>query len=171
MPSLEDLENLALLGLGGALGRSPKGTARALAKGGRFVARRYPLGLVALGVYEAYDRGYLSRDRAERLLRDLRETAGEPASGQGGDPTFGADMGVLGGVNVVKKSKRKVSKANKAMKQAMKATKNNFKQATKIASKANPATKSKIGKGATKAKRLARKIRKSVWGVTKRFKK
>ena len=32
------------------------------------------------------------------------------------------------------------------MKQAMKATKNNFKKATKIASRANPKTKSRIGK-------------------------
>jgi len=38
-------------------------------------------------------------------------------------------------------------------------------------SKANPNTKSKIGKGTSTVKRLARKIRKSVWGVTKRFKK
>jgi hypothetical protein len=166
MPSLEDLENLALLGLGGALGRSPKGTAKALARGGRFVARRYPLGLVALGVYEAYDRGYLSRDRTERLLRDLRETAGDPVAGQGGDPTFG--MGAS--TTLPTKVKRKASKANKAMKQAMKATKNNFKQATKIASKANPNTKSKIGKGSTKVKKLARKIRKSVWGSLRRRK-
>ena len=116
MPSLEDLENLALLGLGGALGRNPKGTAKALARGGRFVARRYPLGLVALGVYEAYDRGYLSRDRAERLFRDLRETAGDPVPGQGGDPTFGMGASAV----LPTKVKRKVSKANKAMKQAMK---------------------------------------------------
>ena len=86
-----------------------------------------------------------------------------PVSDQGGDPTFGEP--------IVPKVRRKVSKANKAMKQAMKATKNNFKQATKIASKANPNTKSKIGKGTTTVKRLARKIRRSVWGVTKRFKK
>ena len=162
MPSLEDLENLALLGLGGAAGRSPRGTARALVKGGKFVARRYPVGLVALGVYEAYDRGYLSRSRAERILKDVQDSVGSPASGQGGDPTFGAKSRT--------KTKRTVSKANKAMKQAMKATKNNFKQATKIASKANPNTKSKIGKGSTKVKRLARKIRKSVWGTLRRKK-
>lgn len=162
MPSLEDLENLALLGLGGALGRSPKGTARALAKGTRFVARRYPVGLVALGVYEAYDRGYLSRDRAERMLRDIRDVAGEPASGQGGDPTFGAA--------VAPKVRRKVTKANKAMKMAMKATKNNFKKATKIASRANPVTKSKIGKGKSFAQKTARRIRKAIWGSLRRRK-
>ena len=57
-----------------------------------------------------------------------------------------------------------------SMKQAMKATKNNFKQATKIASKANPNTESKIGKGTSKVKTLARKIRKSVWGTLRRKK-
>ena len=85
-----------------------------------------------------------------------------PAPGQGGAPTFGEAP--------LPKLKRKVSKANKAMKQAMKATKNNFKQATKIASKANPNTKSKIGKGTSKVKTLARKIRKSVWGTLRRKK-
>ena len=50
------------------------------------------------------------------------------------------------------------------MKQAMKATKNNFKQASKIASKANPNTKSKIGKGTTFVKKQLVKLE-SPFGV------
>lgn len=80
--------------------------------------------------------------------------------------------------NVRKKSK---SKFNKAVSKAVVALskgrgrilnpKKRFAQAAKIASKANPVTKSKIGKGKSKAQKIARKIRKSVWNVTKRFKR
>jgi len=72
--------------------------------------------------------------------------------------------------------KRKVSKANKAVKQAMsllkggtkaatgadkgKLVKGAFKMATKAAGLANPKTKSIIGKGKGKTKALARKLRK-----------
>ena len=167
MPSLEDLENLALFGTGAAAGRSPRATARVFAKAGRFAARRYPVGIIALGLWEARKRGYLDE-------RDWRRASEELSEGlQSQEFLGGASVGPVGGLPMpsVKAVRRKVSKANKAMKQAMKATKNNFKQATKIASKANPNTKSKIGKGGTTVKRLARKIRKSVWGVTKRFKK
>ena len=160
-------EALALAAGGSLLARSPAARRAAIA-GARLGSRA--LGPVGIAILLA-ELGYVYQDEIEDVARQLAERMPGPVGGQGGNPTFGADMGVLGGVNVVKKSKRKLSKANKAMKQAMKATKNNFKQATKIASKANPATKSKIGKGATKMKRLARKIRKSVWGVTKRFKK
>jgi hypothetical protein len=124
------------------------------------IAKRHPAIATAIVLAEL---GYIFEEDIRAVAQDLRESMPSPAPGQGGDPTFGEAP--------VPKLKRKLSKANKAMKKAMKATKNNFKQATKIASKANPATKSKIGKGATKAKKLARKIRKSVWGVTKRFKK
>jgi hypothetical protein len=124
------------------------------------VARRHPAIATAVVLAEL---GYIFEDDIRSVARDLRQSMPSPVSGQGGDPTFGEAP--------IPKVKRKLSKANKAMKQAMKATKNNFKQATKIASKANPATKSKIGKGTSTVKRLARKIRKSIWGVTKRFKK
>jgi len=167
MPSLEDLENLALFGTGVGVGRSPRATGKAFVKAGRFAVRRYPIGIIALGLWEAHKRGYLNERDWKSAAQDLQEGIEES--------TFlgGAEVGPLAALPMpkVKKVKRKLSKANKAMAKAMKATKNNFKQATKIASKANPATKSKIGKGATKMKRLARKIRKSVWGVTKRFKK
>ena len=74
------------------------------------------------------------------------------------------------------RAKRKVSKANKAVKHAMgllkagtkrstgadkgKLPKGAFKLATKAAGLANPGTKSKIGKGKGVVKALARKIRK-----------
>ena len=46
-----------------------------------------------------------------------------------------------------------------------------FAQAVKIASRANPVTKSRIGKGKSKAQKMARKIRKSVWGSVKRLRR
>jgi len=166
MPSLEDLENLALFGTGVGVGRSPRATGKAFVKAGRFAARRYPIGIIALGLYEAHKRGYLSDRDWKSAAEDLQEGLEESKF------LGGAEVGPLAAVPMpsVRKVKRKLSKANKAMKQAMKATKNNFKQATKIASKANPNTKSKIGKGATKVKKLARKIRKSIWGTLRRKK-
>ena len=84
--------------------------------------------------------------------------------------------GIIQGVR-----KRAKSKFNKAVSKAVVALSKGrgrivnpskrFAQAAKIASKANPVTKSRIGKGRSFAQKTARKIRKSVWGVTKRFKK
>jgi len=103
--------------------------------------------------------GYIYREEINQVAQDLIEVGiGDPES----FPIAAATKTV--------KVKRKLSKANKAMKQAMKATKNNFKQATKIASKANPTTKSRIGKGSSKVQKLARKIRKSIWGKLRRKK-
>ena len=160
--------NEALAGvLGGATLASPRGRRLAMTAGRtgfritKAVAKRHPAIATAVVLAEL---GIIFEDEIVDVARSLRDKVPSPASGQGGSPTFSGEA-------VVPKVKRKLSKANKAMKQAMKATKNNFKQATKIASKANPATKSKIGKGTSTVKRLARKIRKSVWGVTKRFKK
>ena len=177
MPSLEDLENLALFGTGVGVGRSPRATGKAFVKAGRFAVRRYPIGIIALGLWEAHKRGYLNERDWKNAAQDLQEGLEESKF------LGGAEVGPLAALPMpkVKKAKRAVSKANKAFKQAYKAVKRKvstkkgreraLSQASKIASKANPATKSKIGKGATKMKRLARKIRKSVWGVTKRFKK
>lgn len=81
-----------------------------------------------------------------------------------------------------KKAKRKVSKANKATSRAYKflqkgvkgkMTKKKccdlLKKAQKMASKANPKTKSRIGKGKSKNQTECRKMRKSIWGTTKRY--
>ena len=81
----------------------------------------------------------------------------------------------------VKPKKRKVSKSNKAMgglyKFLVKQQKGKMTQAkcrkllgrcAKIIGKANPNTKSRIGKGSSKNQKLARKMRKQYWGTTKR---
>ena len=176
MPSLEDLENLALFGTGVGVGRSPRATARAFAKAGRFAARRYPVGIVALGLWEAHKRGYLTDRDWRTASSELKESLQEQEFLTQAQQPVGGLFGPLAQVDprdfarAKKATKRKLSKANKAMAKAMKATKNNFKQATKIASKANPNTKSKIGRGTSKVKKLARKIRKSVWGTLRRKK-
>jgi len=149
MSSLSDLGKALGVGVTLGTGRGRK----ALRLGGRaglFLAKRHPVGFTLSTLATL---GYLHRDEIPDIARRIAQSIPAPVSGQGGRP------------------KRALSKANKAMKKAMKATKNNFKQATKIASKANPSTKSKIGKGSTKVKKLARKIRKSVWGSLKRIKK
>jgi hypothetical protein len=79
------------------------------------------------------------------------------------------------------KRTRKVTKANKATKMAWdilrkrmkgKMTKENcqklLKKCSMMASKANPNTKSKIGKGKTQTCKDCKKIRKTIWGTTKR---
>ena len=165
MARLPSFEEALALANGATAAATPRGRRLALrvGRGGirltAAVARRHPAIATAVVLAEL---GYIFEDDIRRVARDLRESMPSPAPGQGGDPTFGEAP--------LPKLKRKVSKANKAMKQAMKATKNNFKQATKIASKANPNTKSKIGKGTSKVKTLARKIRKSVWGTLRRKK-
>jgi len=175
MPSLEDLENLALFGTGVGVGRSPRATGKAFVKAGRFAARRYPIGIVALGLWEAYKRGYLSERDWRTAAEDLKEGLEEQKF------LGGAEVGPLAGIDMptVKRAKRKITKANKAFKEAYKAVKprvstkkgrqSALAKASKIASRANPATKSKIGKGKSKAQKLARKIRKSIWGITKRI--
>lgn len=80
------------------------------------------------------------------------------------------------------KAKRKVSKANKATKQAYNWLKKSvkgkmsqkkccdlLKKAAKMASKANPNTPSRIGKGRTPMKGECRKIRKRVWNTKRRY--
>ena len=167
MARLPSFEEALAIATGATAAATPRGRRLAMrvGRGGvrltTAIARRHPAIATAVVLAEL---GYIFEDDIRRVARDLRESMPSPASGQGGSPTFS-------GESIAPKVRRKVSKANKAMKQAMKATKNNFKQATKIASKANPATKSKIGKGTSKAKKLARKIRKSVWGSIKRLKK
>lgn len=80
------------------------------------------------------------------------------------------------------KRTRKVSKANKATKQAYNWLKKSvkgkmsqkkccdlLKKAAKMASKANPNTPSRIGKGRTPMKGECRKIRKRVWNTKRRY--
>jgi hypothetical protein len=80
------------------------------------------------------------------------------------------------------KRTRKITKSNKATKKAWdilrkrmkgKMTKEKcqklLKKCSMISSKANPNTKSRIGKGKTQTCKDARKIRKEIWGTTKRY--
>jgi hypothetical protein len=80
------------------------------------------------------------------------------------------------------KQKRKVSTANKATSRAYKFLQKGvkgkmtqkkccvlLKKAQAMASKANPNTKSRIGKGRSKNKTECRKMRKSLWGTSKRY--
>ena len=82
---------------------------------------------------------------------------------------------------VPQRVKRKVSKANKATKRAYRFLANSvkgkmtqkrccdiLKKAAKMASRANPNTPSRIGKGRTPMKTECRKIRKSIWNTTRR---
>lgn len=89
---------------------------------------------------------------------------------------FSPSISAIGLATKVARTKRKLSKANTAVKYGMKLLKSGskastgadkgklpkaaFKTATKAAGLANPSTKSKIGKGKSKLKALARKIKK-----------
>lgn len=79
------------------------------------------------------------------------------------------------------KIKRKISKANRAMKMSYDFYRRKFKgkmtqkkcreimrKASKMAGKANPHTRSRIGKGGDWIKRHCRKVRKGIWNTTKR---
>ena len=187
---LEYLENLLLFGGGVAAGTaSGRQLAAAAAKaagrrapavaarvGGTAVgvARRHPYATAAFIAYVAHKEG-VSLDTARELIEDQVQEAQEgqrfvsplltPV------PRALMDPGAA-----IPRYKRKVSKANKAVKHAMsllkagpkrstgadkgKLAKGAFKIAVKAAGLANPKTKSKIGKGKGKVKALARKIRK-----------
>jgi len=170
---LEALENLLLFGGGVAAGtasgrqlaaaaarRVPGVAVRGAATAGRLgvtVARRHPIGMAATLAYL----GYIHRDDIREVAEELGEGAQE----------------VIPGIQAAGKAVgRKVSKANKAVKFAMDYLKAGTKRATgadkgkypkgawslstKAAGLANPNTKSVIGKGKSKLKTLARKIKK-----------
>jgi len=156
-----------------ALGR--RSQAQVLASGagraGRFVGRqaitKNPWGIAALLAYE----GYIHRDEIADVAMAMGEGVGATFEGMG-ELVRGERGGLVAGKFP---AKRKVSKANRAVKHAMgllkagpkrstgadkgKLVKGAFKIATKAAGLANPATKSVIGKGKGKVKALARKIR------------
>ena len=170
---LEALENLLLFGGGVTAGtasgrqlaaaaarRVPGVAVRGAATAGRLgltVAKRHPVGMAATLAYL----GYIHRDDIQEVAETLGEGAEELVS----------DIQAAG-----KAGRRKVSKANKAVKHAMsllkagtkrstgadkgKLSKGAFKIATKAAGLANPNTKSIIGKGKSITKALARKLKK-----------
>ena len=176
---LEALENLLLFGggvtagtasgrqlLGAAARRAPSVAARAAGSAG-LLARRHPAAaVVALG-YTAHRLGLGPIETAELIAEEISMPALET--------TLGTPQFYRKEIERVKTTKRKVSKANKAVKHAMgllkagpkrstgadkgKLPKGAFRIAVKAAGLANPKTKSKIGKGKGKVKALARKIR------------
>jgi len=169
---LEQLENILLFGGGVTAGtasgrqlaaaaarRVPGVAVRGAATVGRLgltIAKRHPVGMAATLAYL----GYIHRDD----IREVAETLGE-----------GAQEVVPGIQASSKAARRKISKANKAVKHAMSLLKAGSKRATgadkgklpkgafllsvKASGLANPRTPSKIGKGKGKLKALARKIR------------
>ena len=183
---LEALENLLLFGGGVAAGtasgrqlaaaaarRVPSVAARA-AGTALGAARRHPVAATAFIAYVAHKEG-VSLETARELIEDQ---VGEIQEGQ----RFVSPLltpvprAIMDPGAAIPRYKRKVSKANKAVKHAMsllkagpkrstgadkgKLVKGAFKIAVKAAGLANPKTKSKIGKGKGKVKALARKIRK-----------
>jgi len=137
------------------------GAGRGAKFAGRQLVTKNPYGMAALLAYE----GYIHRDEIGDVAETIFASGGEGAGG----PLIPEQLMATGG-------KRKVSKANKAVKHAMsllkggtkastgadkgKLVKGAFKIATKAAGLANPKTTSKIGKGKGKVKALARKLKK-----------
>jgi len=140
-------------------------------RGGKFVGRqaitKNPWGIALLLAHEGYIRRDDIADVAENVLGVAREAAAGERQRMGppGLDSLSFDP-----------RKRKVSKANKAVKQGMSILKAGtkastgadkgilppgaFKTATKAAGLANKNTASKIGKGKSKVKNLARKLKK-----------
>ena len=182
---LEALENLLLFGGGVAAGTaSGRQLAAAAAKAAARrapgiaargagtalgVARRHPYATAAFVAYVAHKEG-VSLETARELVEEQVQEVQEAQR-------FVSPL--LAPVQVgtaIRDRKRKVSKANKAVKHAMnllkagtkrstgadkgKLPKGAFKLATVAAGLANPNTASKIGKGKGKVKALARKLKK-----------
>jgi hypothetical protein len=163
---LDQLErDMLVFAAGGGAGAALARSAPLRAAAGRGALRLTPAALLA--------------DLVIRQEESLAYQAGEFAGRQfeGTEPT-GVREGLVGkqGLALPKVFKRKISKANKAVKEGMKILKGGtkaltgsvpgvlppraFRTATVAAGMANPGTPSKIGKGKSKAKNLARKLKK-----------
>jgi len=178
---LEALENVLLygggvatgvastIGLQSQLGRelAKRGAVAAPGVASRFVGRHPAATVIALG-FTAHKLGLGPIETAELIAEEIAMPALETTPGT---PQFYRKE-----IKRIKATKRKVSKANKAVKHAMgllkagskrstgadkgKLAKGSFKVATVAAGLANPLTPSNIGKGKGKVKSLARKLRK-----------
>jgi len=140
------------------------GAGRGAKFAGRQLVTKNPYGMAALLAYE----GYIHRDEIGDVAETIFASGGEGAGGPLIPEKLMATRQIGG--------KRKVSKANKAVKHAMgllkagtkrstgadkgKLSKGAFKIATKAAGLANPNTKSVIGKGKSITKAIARKLKK-----------
>jgi len=177
---LEALENLLLFGGGVAAGtasgrqlaaaaaRRVPGIAARAAGTALGVARKHPIAATAFVAYVAHTQG-VSLDTAQNIVAQEIEI-------QQAQPQFFLQEQIKAEIREPGRAKRKVSKANKAVKHAMsllrggtkrstgadkgKLSKGAFKIATKAAGLANPNTKSSIGKGKSITKALARKLKK-----------
>jgi hypothetical protein len=168
MPStkdrLEALENLLLFTGGAVAGRVGP---RAIVRGGARLAGAHPYALAATLAAE----GWIHREEIADVASALGQTF------EGTEPA-GVRPAIVGreAIPAVRAVKRKVSRANRAVKHAMKILKSGtkaqtgsapgtlpagaFRTSTKAAGLANPNTKSIIGKGKSKVKALARKLKK-----------
>jgi hypothetical protein len=161
---LEALENLLLFTGGAVAGRVGP---RAIVRGGARLAGAHPYALAATLAAE----GWIHREE----IADVASALGQKF--EQGEPAPPSELFVgREGVALGKKIKRKVSKANRAVKQGMKLLKSGtkaqtgsapgtlpagaFRTATVAAGLANPNSKSVIGKGKSKVKALARKLKK-----------
>jgi len=151
-------------------GAQARAAGAAAVRGGKFVGRqavtKNPWGIAALLVYE----GYVHKDELVDLATSLGGTMQEAVD------FYQSETGTLPFIAAGMPPGRKVSKANKAVKHAMgllktgskrstgadkgKLPKGAFKMVVKAAGLANPKTTSVIGKGKSKLKALARKIKK-----------
>jgi hypothetical protein len=147
--------------------RGGAGLGRAALGAGFGLARRHPVGAIAAGGLAAHELGYF--DPVYEALERERQMAAENWAST--SPTIIPELTAT----YVTPVKRRVSKANKAVKEAMKylkagskvqtgsksgtLPKGAFKMATKAAGLANPKTRSKIGKAKTKLNKLAMKVR------------
>jgi len=175
---LEALENVLLFGGGVAAGtasgrqlaaaaaRRVPGVAARAAGTALGVARRHPIAATAFIAYVAHTQG-VSLDTAQNIVASEIEL-------HQAQPQFFLQEQIKAEIRDPGRAKRKLSKANRAVKHAMgllkagpkrstgadkgKLIKGAFKMATKAAGLANPNTASKI-KGKGKLKALARKIR------------
>lgn len=187
MPTAKEVENALAILLGGKaaqeIGRAATATRRAVQaegaltvagrtalRGGKFIGRhaitKNPYGIAAMLAYE----GYIHRDEIADIAEDLAESMGIS------ERPFPIAPRGFPGIGAIEVGKRKVSRANRAVKEGMrimksggkastgaspgKLTKTAFKTVTKAAGLANPKTKSVIGKGKTMVKKLARRLRK-----------
>ena len=170
------LTRLAARGAVGAARLAPR-AAMAAARAGRVAATTNPYAVAATLAYM----GYIHRDEIEDVAESVgaMEAPGEREALQR-SAAIDVQRGLIGGPSPVPQfiggAKRKVSKANKAVKEGMKILKGGgkamtgtvagklpkgaFKTATKAAGLANPKTASKIGKGKSTINKLARRLKK-----------
>ena len=157
--------------------RGVVGAARIAPRAAMAAARTNPYAVAATLAYM----GYIHRDEIEDVAESVgaMEAPGEREALQR-SAAIDVQRGLIGGPSPVPEfiggAKRKVSKANKAVKEGMKILKAGgkaisgtvagklptgaFKIATKAAGLANPKTKSKPGKGKSIINKLARRLKK-----------